>query len=177
MRLTLARRSTRSRATRRASSGESLKPPRSTYSNVSRSQGRKGYSRHAASSTVSGYLRLMGMIASRCPSVEALRDMASFGRILSCASRSIPGTMPLVESVTCGAYIIQRKQITHRSVARTKALHNLRHADAEVLRQALSKCRGQVAQHRKIETPLSVERMTELEAAISRLANFLHQRA
>ena len=43
----------------------------------------------------------MGMSASRCSSVEALSEIARLGRIFSCPSRSMPGTMPLVESVTC----------------------------------------------------------------------------
>ncbi len=43
----------------------------------------------------------MGMSALRCSSLEALSEIARLGRIFSCASRSMPGTMPLVESVTC----------------------------------------------------------------------------
>src|SRR2546429_7102249 len=43
----------------------------------------------------------MGMSASRSLSFDALSEIASLGRTCSRASRSIPGTIPLVESVTC----------------------------------------------------------------------------
>ena len=49
----------------------------------------------------SGYFLLMGINAPRCSSFDAFNEIASFGRTFSCASRSIPGTIPLVESVTC----------------------------------------------------------------------------
>src|SRR6202140_4352943 len=86
--------------TRFASSSESLTPPSITYSNIKYSQLRNGYFRQTPSNAASGYFRLMGINASRCASLDAFSDIASFGRSLSDASRSIPGTIPLVEIVT-----------------------------------------------------------------------------
>src|SRR6266851_3727577 len=43
----------------------------------------------------------MGITVLRCWSLEALREIASLGRIFSWPRRSMPGTMPLVERVTC----------------------------------------------------------------------------
>ena len=43
----------------------------------------------------------MGMIASRCSFEVAFSEIASFGRTFSSASFSMPGIIPLVESVVC----------------------------------------------------------------------------
>src|SRR5215471_4344373 len=85
---------------RRASSGVSFTPPSITYSKVRCSQWRSGYLRHASISASSGYFLLIGISTLRCSSFEAFNEIASFGRTSSFAIRSIPGTIPLVDSVT-----------------------------------------------------------------------------
>ena len=45
------------------------------------------------------HLRVIGMICSRTVSFEAFSDNASFGRTVSAANRSIPGSIPEVDTV------------------------------------------------------------------------------
>ena len=90
----------RSFTRRRASSGESFTPSSITYSNVMRLRFLSGNRRQASRMAASGYLRFGGTSAVRCSSVVAWSETARFGISGSHASRSRPGTIPTVESVT-----------------------------------------------------------------------------
>ena len=57
------------------------------------------------------------------------------------------------------------------------AAHNLRQRDRRFAREPLAQRGGQIRHRRKIESPLGIQRVINLRAAIGRLAERLHQRA
>ena len=85
---------------RRASSSESFTPASITYSNMMRRRFDNGNRLQASMISVSEYFFVGGTIARRCSSVAACSDTARFGMRSSCASLSIIGTSPTVDSVT-----------------------------------------------------------------------------
>ena len=86
-------------ASRRASSGESLTPASSTYSNVMRLRFFSGNRLHASMISATPYFLLSGTSSPRCSSVGACSEIARFGITGSRASRSSAGSSPTVDSV------------------------------------------------------------------------------
>ena len=66
---------------------------------MTHSRVRNGIFWQASSNCSIFHLRVTGMMASRTSLFEAFSESASFGRTVSVANRSIPGSMPLVDTV------------------------------------------------------------------------------
>ena len=99
-RFTLALTPASTLTSRRASSGESFTPASITYSNMIRRRFESGKRLQASMMSFSEYFLVGGTIAWRCSSVAACNDTARLGISSSCASLSIIGTRPTVDSVT-----------------------------------------------------------------------------
>ena len=99
-RFTLALMPERTFTSCRASTSESFTPASITYSNMIRRRFETGKRLHASRMSCIEYFFVGGTMARRVSSFEACSDTARFGISSSCASLSIIGTRPTVDSVT-----------------------------------------------------------------------------
>ena len=99
MRLTVHFSGASNRRSAAASRSVSFTSRSSTYSNVSRSQGRSGYRRHSSSSSPKPYRAVIGISCSLCSGFDAFSETASLPRTDCVPCSRILGTTPAVETV------------------------------------------------------------------------------
>jgi len=71
----------------------------------------------------------------------------------------------------------QRQQITHRTIRRLVPFLDSRHPDRALCRQPRAQGNRQIAHRREIESPLGIQRVIKLTAAVGRFPRCRHPRA